>query len=354
MNWTDKLFNRVSKLGTVSLIGISFLFLLIIGFGDWVTGAELSISIFYLIPIALSAWFIHRWAGIMLALMSIIIWFFADIFNSPYYSHPVIPYWNSLIMFGFFIVFALLLSALKNAFERENILALNIQKSLLPQKNPDVSGFKIFTIWQPTRVVGGDYYDFIHLKENNLGIALADVCGHGFPAALLMSNVQASFRIIASHDHSPREVCNHLNIIMNSYLMPEKYTSFFYGILDTQEKKFVYANAGHPFPIIIRSNGEINYLTNGGLLLGVNPNTSYEQSAINLEKGDVLLLYTDGIVETRNAVGEEFGENRLIDFCKTNMNMEEINFRENILATLNKFSNSNIDDDITLVVVFVQ
>jgi sigma-B regulation protein RsbU (phosphoserine phosphatase) len=288
----------------------------------------------------------------MLALMSVIIWFFADFFNSPYYGHPVIPYWNSLIMFGFFIVFALLLSALKSAVERENIMALNIQKSLLPQKNPDVSGFRIFTIWEPTRVVSGDYYDFIHLKENNLGIALADVCGHGFPAALLMSNVQASFRIISSHDHSPKEVCDHLNSIMNSYLMPEKYTSFFYGILDAERREFVYANAGHPFPIIIRSNGEINYLTNGGLLLGVNPNTSYEQSIINLEKGDILLLYSDGIVETRNAAGEEFGENRLIEFCKKNMNLKEKIFRENILTALDKFSNSNIDDDITLVVIF--
>ena len=134
----DKLFSKISRMKSNSILGLSILLLLFIGFVDWITGAELSISIFYLVPIALSAWFINRWNGIMLALMSTIIWFLSDLFNSTSYSHLIIPYWNSLIMLGIFIVFVTLLSALKDAFERENIMALNIQKSLLPQKTPKI------------------------------------------------------------------------------------------------------------------------------------------------------------------------------------------------------------------------
>ena len=291
--------------------------------------------------------------GIFLALMSTIIWFLSDLFNSTSYSHLIIPYWNSLIMLGIFIVFVTLLSALKDAFERENIMALNIQKSLLPQKTPKISGFRIFPIWQPTRVVSGDYYDFVNFTNNKFGISLADVCGHGFPAALLMSNVQATFRIIAFHDYTPKEVCNKLNKIMVDYRMPEKFTSFFYGILDSEKREFTYSNAGHPPPIILRSNGEIDHLSTGGLLLGVDPNAIYQESIVKLENGDVILLYTDGIVETRNDFYEEFGENRLIDFCKKNIHLSENNFGKNILTTIDKFSKGNIDDDITMVVILV-
>ncbi len=349
----NKLFNKLSKMKRISLISLSILLLLFIGFVDWITGAELSISIFYLIPIALCAWFIHRWAGIMLALMSITIWFLSDFINTPSYSHPIIPYWNSLIMLGIFVVFALLLSKLKDAFERENTLALNIQKSLLPQKSPAIAGYKIFSIWEPTRVVSGDYYDFINLTNNNLGISLADVCGHGFPAALLMSNIQATSRIIASHNHSPQEVCNYLNKIMIDYVMPEKFTSFFYGILEAEKRKLTYSNAGHPPPIVLRKNEKIDHLSCGGFLLGVDSNATYQQETVHLEKGDVILFYTDGIVETRNSLGKEFGENRLIDFCKKHKHLPENKFNKTILSTLNKFSNSNIDDDITLVVISV-
>jgi sigma-B regulation protein RsbU (phosphoserine phosphatase) len=348
-----KLFNKLSKMKLIPLVGISILLLFFIGFINWITGAEISISVFYFIPISICAWFVHKYAGLVLSVLSIIIWFLSDFFNSHSYSHPLVPYWNALVMLVIFASFSLLLSILKNVFDQENLLALNIQKSLLPQKTPEISGYRIFSIWEPTRVVSGDYYDFINLTESDLGISLADVCGHGFPAALLMSNIQATFRIIASHNHSPKEVCDHLNSIMNNYTMPEKFTSFFYGVLNAEKKKFIYTNAGHPPPIILRSTGEIIHLSSGGLLLGVHPDSSYEQSTIQLEKGDILLLYTDGLLETRNIIGEEFGENRMIDFCKKNIHLSAKNFSENILSSLDKFSNNNIDDDISLIVVSV-
>ncbi|HEX9251802.1 MAG TPA: SpoIIE family protein phosphatase, partial [Ignavibacteriaceae bacterium] len=287
----NKLINKISKMNRTSLIGSSILLLCFIGFIDWSTGTELSISIFYLIPIAICAWFVNKWTGVVLAIISITIWFLSDYFDSSSYNHPITPYWNALIMLGIFVLVSELLSALKRVIDRENILALNIQKNLLPGKNPEISDYKVFSIWEPTRVVSGDYYDFIQLKENVLGISLADVCGHGFPAALLMSNVQATFRIIAGHNHAPKEVCDHLNSILISYNMPDKFTSFFYGILDAENKEFTYSNAGHPPPIILRANGKIDRLSVGGFLLGVNPIAKYEQETVYIESGDIILLY---------------------------------------------------------------
>ncbi len=349
----DKLITILSKKNKTSLISLSILLLLFIGFVDWVTGIELSVSIFYLIPIAISAWFISKNAGILFSILSTSIWFFSDILNSHLYRHPLIPSWNTLVMLGFFIVITLLLAKLKYTIDSENNLALNIQKSLLPQNNPQAPGYRIFSIWEPTKVVGGDYYDFINLSDNKIGISLADVCGHGFPAALLMSNIQATFRIVAEHNHSPQEVCNYLNLIMFNYRMPEKFTSFFYGILDPENKLFTYSNAGHPPPIILRDNGEIEHLSLGGFLLGVEPNTIYEQSTVKLNKGDKILFFTDGIIETRNKRSKEFGESRLIEFCYKNMQLQEEDFKKEILATLNMYSNNNIDDDITLIIISV-
>lgn len=136
--------------------------------------------------------------------------------------------------------------------------------------------------------------------------------------------------------------------------MPEKITTFFYGILNRNNRQFVYANAGHPMPIILRGDNEVIHLSSVGLLLGVNPSYKYEQSTEQLEKGDTILFYTDGIIETRNSVGEQFGENRLVDFCRKNKLLPQSNIRTNLLAVLNKFSNGNIDDDVTLVIILVE
>jgi sigma-B regulation protein RsbU (phosphoserine phosphatase) len=170
---------------------------------------------------------------------------------------------------------------------------------------------------------------------------------------LLMSNLQATFRAIAAHDHSPLEVCEHLNNLMINYTIPDKYTSFFYGVLNVERKSLTYSNAGHPPPIVLRNNGDIEKLYSNGFLLGVDPVAAYKESVTEMVKGDVLLLYTDGIIETRNPAGEEFGENRLIEILQENLSMQENELNSTIIKTLETFSKGNIDDDITMVIVFV-
>ena len=349
----NKLIDKVSELNKPLLFILTVLILLLIGFLDLITGVEASISIFYLIPIAISSWFLNEWMGLFISLFSSIVFYLADLLGSPSYRHPLTPYWNALVMLGTFILFSKLLSELKKVMEKENIMALQTQQSLLPKKDPVVSGFSILSIWQPAKAVSGDGYDFIPLNENKLGISLADACGHGYPAALLMSNLQASSRIIADRYRSPEKVCNNLNKIITGYEIDNKFISFFYGILDTKNKIFVYSNAGHPSPIVLRSNGDILYLSRGGLLFGVNSEASYELDKVHLKKGDRIFLFTDGIIETRNSAGEEFGEGRMIELLKKCSCLPINDFRKKVLETINRFGNGNIADDITLLVVSV-
>jgi serine phosphatase RsbU (regulator of sigma subunit) len=349
----NQLINKISELNKPLLFILTSLILLLIGFLDLITGVEVSISIFYLIPIAISSYFINELTGFFVSLLSSVVFYLADLFASHSYRHPLTPYWNALVMLGTFILFSKLLSELKKAIEKENIMALQTQQSLLPQKDPEICGYSILSIWQPAKVVSGDSYDFIPFGENKLGISLADTCGHGYPAALLMSNLQASFRIIADNHRSPEKVCSNLNKIITSYEIGNKFISFFYGILDTNNRTFIYSNAGHPPPIVLRSTGDNLYLSRGGLLFGVNSEAPYELDKVHLEKGDRIFLFTDGIIETRNSAGEEFGEDRMLELLKRCIKLPVNDFRKKVLDTINRFGNGYIADDITLLVVSV-
>ena len=161
----DNLIDKVSELNKPLLFILTLLILLLIGFLDLITGVEASISIFYLIPIGISSWFINEWMGLFISLFSSIVFYLADLLGSPSYRHPLTPYWNALVMLGTFILFSKLLSELKKVMEKENIMALQTQKSLLPKKDPEVNGYSILSIWQPAKAVSGDGYDFIPFND---------------------------------------------------------------------------------------------------------------------------------------------------------------------------------------------
>ncbi len=347
------IFNRISKLHRTTIVLLAITLTLLIGLLDYLTGAEVSASIFYIIPVALCAWYVDRWAGFLLAILSAIVWDLADLLCVHSYRLLVNPYWNTCVIIGFFASIAWMLSVLKHAFDKERTLALGIQRSLLPKKIPKFPGFDIAALWRPANHVSGDYYDIIMLAENTVGLCIGDVTGHGMPAALLMSNLQAAFRILAADTHSPEEVCEQLNTFVMKNSVTEKFISFFYGILEADDKSFHYANAGHPPPIVLRRNGELHRLTTGGSLFGVTADFSCERASVRLEKGDIILLYTDGIIEARNARGNHFGEDRLIEACTRNGDTSANSLCKHILKSLTEFS-SNLHDDITLLVIVVK
>jgi len=239
----------------------------------------------------------------------------------------------------------------KKQLEKELQLALEIQKNLLPDKNPNIENYDIVGCSYPSRHVGGDYFDFIHISSTELLIAIADVSGKGMPAALLMANVQAALKVLSPLHFSLKELIERLNSIVYQNTSPDKFVTFFCGILNTKNNNFHYLNAGHNPPILLRKNGSIEYLSEGGIILGISDNTfPYTEGDVSLNSDDLLLLYTDGVTEALNLEKEEFGEENLIDTLKYVKNFKSEEILLKISEELKNFSKDTTQsDDITMV-----
>ncbi len=224
-------------------------------------------------------------------------------------------------------VFALLIEngrLNERALEQEKLwrdlaLAAEVQRRLLPLQPPTCAtiAFAAFTL--PARTVGGDYYDFLDLAGDRIGIAIADIAGKGIAAALFMSAVQASLRVMtAEHDVRCSQLAAQMNRFLYRSTATNSYATFFFAQLDPRSRQLCYVNAGHNPPYLVRriedGGVEITELSVGGTVLGLFPDVEYEDGNIDLRAGDLLVAYTDGVTEARNAAGEEFGEERLKDF----------------------------------------
>ena len=234
--------------------------------------------------------------------------------------------------------------------EAELERAREIQQSLLPRNIPQVPGFEIAGAWQPASTVSGDYYDVLSLGDHRLGICIADVAGKGVSAALLMANVQAAVRAFASGSASPAQVCGKVNRLLCENIATGKFVTFLYGILDGDARRFQYCNAGHLYPILV-SRGSVRMLEQGGAVLGVFPDWTYEDSAIDLKAGDRLFLFTDGITEASDTNGQEFEETRIAAFAKANAALSARELDKRLLAQVTDFCGAHFQDDATLLVI---
>jgi len=234
--------------------------------------------------------------------------------------------------------------------EQELFAASRIQTNLMPQRSPELPGYQIAARNVPSRMVGGDFYDFITFDESHLGIAIADVSGKGIPGAILMASARASLRAYLEDPHSVSGVITRLNRIMCRDTQPDQFVSLFYGMLDTADGTITYTNAGHNAPVIFKSNERI-LLEQGGPILGVLPDTLYEDAIIQLLEGDMVLFYTDGITEAeRNA--RYFGVERLMKIVQDSISKSSNGVIETIFDEVVQFSsNSPQSDDRTLVVL---
>ena len=186
--------------------------------------------------------------------------------------------------------------------------AREIQLGLVPRQIPSIPGCDAAVTWQPSGTLSGDYFDVLRFSEHQFGICIADAVGKGVPAALLMSNIQAMVKGFAQSSLQPSELCERLNSFVCETITPNKFITFFYAHLDSEKRTLRYANAGHNPPILAHRDGTFVRLTVGGAVLGVRSDWRYSQGQIDLESGDRLLLFTDGVSEARDAAGEEFGE----------------------------------------------
>jgi phosphoserine phosphatase RsbU/P len=229
--------------------------------------------------------------------------------------------------------------------------ARDIQRGLLPKQIPQVQGFQITGAWEPARLVGGDYYDVIPLAKNKVAICIADVAGKGISAALLMANVQAAIRAFSSGCVSPARVCEQTNAVLCTNTAADKFVTLFYGVLDASNCSLRYVNAGHPHPILFRNNGTVAHLEGGGALLGVFPDWKYQNAVVELQPGDLLLLFTDGITEAMRANGEEFGEDRMISAVLDSRPLSLSELQSQLLGQIKTFCHSRLTDDATLIFV---
>ena len=229
--------------------------------------------------------------------------------------------------------------------------AREIQRGFMPRAIPQLPDFAIAGAWQPAQVVGGDYFDVIRLSKDKVAVCIADVAGKGISAALLMANVQAAVRAFASEYSPPSKVCSQINSVLYTNTAPEKFVTLFYGVLDARTCTLQYTNAGHPRPLLMHRSGATTRLDNGGALLGVFPDWTFEDSVVELEPGDLLLLFTDGITEATDSSGEEFGEDRVIAALDAEHDCSLDKLQAGLLAHVRTFCNSQFNDDATLLMV---
>lgn len=232
--------------------------------------------------------------------------------------------------------------------------AREIQEGLLPKKIPQVRGLEVVGAWQPARAVGGDYYDVLKFSDRVIGVCIGDVVGKGISAALLMANLQASFRAFAAEGVSPGTLCQKLNGVICNNIAADKFVTFCYCTIDAEEGRLVYASAGHCPPLLLRGSGVVVALKEGGTPLGVMSGRIYVDTEAHLELGDRLVLYTDGLTEAMDADEQEFGEARLVELGTRNIALGAAELLAIIRKEVSAFSGGSFQDDFTLVVVAVK
>jgi len=242
---------------------------------------------------------------------------------------------------------------LKATQDRELAAAEEIQQSLLPRHMPILEGVELAVAWRPAGVVSGDYFDVIRFDVGRAALCVGDVMGKGMPAALVMSNLQALVKTFATASALPQRLCEQINRAVCGNLPEGRYITFFYGLFETSSRRFVYANAGHNPPLLIRRDGQTSRLSEGGIVLGLFPENRYEQGEVRLRAGDRLLCFTDGITEATNEAGELFGEERLLRLLVEYRKQSASELRETILNAVADFSGGSFQDDVTLVALAV-
>jgi putative ABC transport system permease protein len=257
----------------------------------------------------------------------------------------------------------------QEVLRRDLALAAEVQRRLLPSAPPSAEIAEFAAISLPARSICGDYYDFIQIGDRRIGIALADVSGKGVAAALIMSVVQASLRIIAADgDISLPRLAARMNEFLYRTTPGNKYATFFYAQVDADRRQLRYVNAGHNPPYLVRArratpdaeetaeetNGRMEELTTGGAVVGMLPGISYEEATVDLCSGDVLLAYTDGVTEAHNPEHVEFGEERLKTLLSEVAHLSADEIRARISAELKDWiKDAEQYDDLTFVVMKV-
>lgn len=252
----------------------------------------------------------------------------------------------------------------KNLVEQERLrkemqVAQEIQQTLLPARFPEIEGYDIATLYRAGKEVGGDYYDFVWVNKDSLGIVVADVSGKGVPGSLIMTMIRTALRREARGNMSAKEVLQNVNAFVSEDMKRGMFVTIFYVILDSKQRVINFASAGHNPMILYRAEtGEAYFLNPPGVPLGLSlPDQQLFPETLQLErtklkKDDLLVIYTDGVTEAMNRAREQFGEKRFLEFIKLNAHLNPSEFAPRLDEEINRFTEGSLQsDDLTVVVI---
>jgi sigma-B regulation protein RsbU (phosphoserine phosphatase) len=237
--------------------------------------------------------------------------------------------------------------------EHELAIARGVQQSLLPRAHELPATVALAGAYQPAAAVGGDYYDVFSTDTDGTAVVVGDVSGKGMPAALLMGVVHGAVRSSDWHRSTRSHVdcTQRLNRLLCERAATEQYTSMFWAYCNAEGDRLHYVNAGHCSPVLVRGS-DVIALNTGGPVLGLLPGARYEQEQIRLHSSDVLVLYSDGLIEANDASGEEFGYERLVEALVRSQDRSPEGLRRSVGAALKDFAGAApLNDDFTLVVM---
>ena len=238
----------------------------------------------------------------------------------------------------------------RQLLEEELQVARQVQVGLLPRKAVQIEGFDVSTFFRPAKEVGGDYYDVIPCK-NGVGLVIADVSGKGVPAALVMANLHASLHALAD-SYRIDELITRVNRSIFENTSPNLFVTFFYGVLNHSTGELGYVNAGHNPPVVVRRDGAVEKLTQGGIVLGISPDSNFEIGSTILNSSDLLLLYTDGLTEAGLPEIEPWSEDDLIDLLVKIHQKTASSITDLIIRQVEESTKGVVQtDDIALVLV---
>jgi len=274
-----------------------------------------------------------------------------------YQSWPIL---NSLgfavLLFSFGYVAVRIIFANERSLqliENELEIAREIQASIIPGNSPELSHLRINAVYRPMTYVAGDFYDFIPIDRNRAGFLVADVSGHGVPAALIAAMIKVAVRFVVPCAHDPREVLRGLNRALFGQLHNQLVTAAYLWI-DTENRHALYSAAGHP-PLLRLREGKLERIESNGLLFGVIPEPDYPVCDMQINAGDRFLLYTDGLIEPENSRGDSFGDRKLEQVVRENQSCSSSELVDQLLSQIRLWqpASSTQQDDITLIVVDV-
>jgi hypothetical protein len=259
------------------------------------------------------------------------------------------PFWFLVSVAG--LTFLLALELVDRVLVRDELeVARQLQRDLLPSKAPEIPGYRIAHSYRTANEIGGDYYDFLPLPDGRLALVVGDASGHGMAAGLLMAIANAALKLAIEVEPSPERVAALLNRVLCRTGDRRAFMSLFYGLLTPSSGHLEYVCAGHPFPLVRRTTGEVEELGRGGLPLGIRDVVELTRAEVTLGTGDLVLLYSDGLPESVNAAREAFGFERLRDLLRVAAEPQAIHDR--LLRALDThLAGEPLTDDVSVVVV---